>query len=340
MNHKNLLLSFLLLGLTSSALADKAMLRINCDGDAADAEVYINGTFRGECPIDLAVTAGTTKLRVVKKLDAEHDGVFEKEIRLAEGGAVKRVDVALAPELNAEGKTRQAEAERLAAQRVEQQRVEAQQAAAEAALADEKARQERAVIIKKLQDNYGKTWIMMPHEVTFAEWEECTDEVNDPCGDYEPDDMGWGEGKRPVVNVNYRDAVNYAQWLSKNTGKKYRLPTEYEWEAAARAGTATNFWWGNDAGQNNANCNGCGSKWDNTKTAPVGSFKPNGYGLYDTVGNVKEWTSSCWDAGCSTRVVRGGSWSNIADFSNVIFRGAQAESDRNATLGFRLVQDM
>jgi formylglycine-generating enzyme required for sulfatase activity len=82
------------------------------------------------------------------------------------------------------------------------------------------------------------------------------------------------------------DAAAYTEWLAEQTGKRYRLPSEAEWEYAARAGTETAYWWGNDIGANRANCNGCGSQWDNQETAPVGSFDPNPFGLYDTSGNV------------------------------------------------------
>ena len=107
------------------------------------------------------------------------------------------------------------------------------------------------------------------------------------------------------------------------TGKPYRLLTEAEYEYAARAGTQTAYPWGDDIGKNNANCNGCGSQWDNKQTAPVGSFAPNAFGLYDMVGNVWEWVEDCWHnnydgapadgsawitGDCSTPVVRGGSW--------------------------------
>ena len=78
-----------------------------------------------------------------------------------------------------------------------------------------------------------------------------------------PSDRGWGRGNRPVINVNWHDAKAYAQWLTQQTGKKFRLPSEAEWEYAARAGTTTKYSWGNDIGRNNANCNGCGSQWDN-----------------------------------------------------------------------------
>ncbi|MCK5522411.1 MAG: formylglycine-generating enzyme family protein, partial [Thiomargarita sp.] len=96
----------------------------------------------------------------------------------------------------------------------------------------------------------------------------------------------------PIVGISWDDAVAYAEWLSQQTGKEYRLPTEAEWEYAARAGTDTKYWWGNKIGQNRANCDGCGSRWDNKQTAQVGSFSANPFGLYDTVGNVWEWTCS------------------------------------------------
>jgi len=100
----------------------------------------------------------------------------------------------------------------------------------------------------------------------------------------------------PVTCVSWNDATAYTIWLSEQTGKEYRLPTEAEWEYSARAGTDTKYWWGNNIGTNKANCDGCGSEWDNTKTAPVGSFKENPFGLHDTVGNVWEWTCSEYES--------------------------------------------
>ena len=104
------------------------------------------------------------------------------------------------------------------------------------------------------------------------------------CGGYQPPDNGWGRGTRPVINVSWNDAQGFIQWLSRKSGNTYRLPTEAEWEIATRAGTTTDYYWGNDVGRNHANCDGCGSEWDNRKTAPVGSFKPNAFGLYDMSG--------------------------------------------------------
>ena len=116
-------------------------------------------------------------------------------------------------------------------------------------------------------------------EVTFAEY----DKFAQATGRKKPNDRGWGRGNRPVINVSWNDATAYAKWLSNQTGKTYRLPTEAEWEYAARAGTETKYWWGNDLGKNRAACDGCGSQWDNKQTAPVGSFSANKFGLYDTV---------------------------------------------------------
>ena len=97
---------------------------------------------------------------------------------------------------------------------------------------------------------------------------------------------GWGRGPQPVINVNWDDAQQYVAWLSRVTGQPYRLLTEAEWEYAARAGTTTAYYWGDEIGKGNANCDGCGSQWDTKQTAPVGSFAPNAFGLYDMAGNV------------------------------------------------------
>ena len=158
-------------------------------------------------------------------------------------------------------------------------------------------------------------------ELTFDEWDACV--ADGGCNGYRPSDQGWGRGQRPVINVLWDDAKAYVAWLAKKTGKPYRLLTEAEYEYAARAGTTTAYPWGGAIGKNNANCDGCGSRWDNKQTAPVGSFAPNGFGLYDMVGNVWAWTEDCyhdsyigaptdgsaWTSGdCRRRIFRGGSW--------------------------------
>ena len=159
------------------------------------------------------------------------------------------------------------------------------------------------------------------YEVTFAEWDACVSAGG--CGGYRPDDEGWGRGNRPVINVSWKDAQSYVRWLSNKTGKSYRLLSESEWEYVARAGTTTRYNWGNEIGHNRANCDGCGSRWGDEKTAPVGSFRANAWGLHDVHGNVWEWVADCWNGSytgapadgsawergdCSRRVLRGGSW--------------------------------
>ncbi|MDD5394103.1 MAG: SUMF1/EgtB/PvdO family nonheme iron enzyme [Thiothrix sp.] len=161
-----------------------------------------------------------------------------------------------------------------------------------------------------------------------------------------------GRGQRAVVNVSWNDAQGYLQWLSTKTGDVYRLPTEVEWEYAARGGTTTDYWWGDEVGQNNANCLDCGSQWDNKFVAPVGSFKPNPFGLYDTAGNVWEWTCSEWktdfdgsegecakpDAASNRRVSRGGSWNGHTVFSRPSARSRYITDDRYSTVGLRVLR--
>ena len=140
-------------------------------------------------------------------------------------------------------------------------------------------------------------------------------------------------GREPVVCVNWEDAQAYVGWLSGKTGEWYRLLSEAEWEYAARGGSGTRYWWGDEIGSGRANCEGCGSRWDDKQTAPVGSFRANGYGLYDVHGNVWEWMQDCWNdnyggaptdgkvwksGDCSHRVLRGGSW----DFNPRCLRSA------------------
>jgi len=187
------------------------------------------------------------------------------------------------------------------------------------------------------------------YEVTFAEYDKFA-EAKD--GIENPDDEGWGRGNRPVINVSWNDAVEYAKWLSEQTGEKYGLPSEAEWEYAAHAGTETKYWWGNEIGENWANCDGsCGDTFE--YTSPVGSFGANSFGLFDTSGNVWEWVADGWHgdytnapndgrvwaegADESVRVLRGGSWSSLSDYFRTAFRFRNFPVVRYNNLGFRVV---
>ncbi len=173
--------------------------------------------------------------------------------------------------------------------------------------------------------------------------------------------------RQPAVCIGWDDAQAYVAWLNAKVrppgapkaGGPYRLPSEAEWEYAARAGTTTARWWGEAIGTNQANCNGCGSRWDNTLFAPVGSFGPNPFGLYDMLGNVWQWTEDCWhqtyagapaDGGawtsgdCGKRVLRGGSWSNLPIFVRSAARSSGAargqDFDYASDAGFRVARSI
>ncbi|MFY9626296.1 MAG: SUMF1/EgtB/PvdO family nonheme iron enzyme [Rhodoplanes sp.] len=189
-------------------------------------------------------------------------------------------------------------------------------------------------------------------EVTFAEWDQCA--AAGACS-YRPNDRGWGRGNRPVLDVSWDDAKTYLDWLSKKTGKQYRLPTEAEWEYAARAGTKSPFWWGRDSENGLANCSDCGAPDGGSKTAEAGSFRPNAFGLYDTAGNVAEWVEDCWNdtyrgapkdgaawtAGqCGLRVLRGGSFGNKATSVRSPARFRYDKDVRYLANGFRVARDL
>ena len=190
--------------------------------------------------------------------------------------------------------------------------------------------------------------------VTFDEWDACA--ADGGCNGYKPSDEGWGRGRRPVINVSWDDAKAYVAWLSKKTGKSYRLLSGAEYEYATRAGTQTAYPWGNAIGTNNANCHACGSQWDARQTAPVGSFAANGFGLYDMVGNVEEWMEDCYHdsysgapsdgsawiegADCSRRIVRAGSWFFAPAFLRSAKRYWFTTDYRLNYLGFRVARTL
>lgn len=188
-------------------------------------------------------------------------------------------------------------------------------------------------------------------EVTFAEWDACV--AGGGCNGYRPDDEGWGRGNIPVMNIAWDEAQAYVQWLSRKTGKPYRLLTEAEWEYAARSGTSIRYWWGQTNTSGNANCQGCGSRWDNKQAAPTGSFSPNGFGLHEMLGNVWEYVQDCdnqsasgapddgsaWVSGdCTMRVLRGGSWNNNPETLGMTSRVRPATGDRRHTTGLRVAR--
>ena len=191
------------------------------------------------------------------------------------------------------------------------------------------------------------------YEITFAQWDRCF--AAGGCR-HRPDDNGWGRADRPVINISWRDATEFVAWLAEATGQPYRLPSEAEWEYAARAGTATARPWGEAIGTGLANCRGCGGDWDGRQTAPVGHFPPNAFGLYDMLGNVWEDTADCWHAGydgapadgsawregdCRRRVMRGGAWSVLPAYVRSANRhGGYADRRDSIYGGFRVARSL
>ena len=186
-------------------------------------------------------------------------------------------------------------------------------------------------------------------EVTFAQWDACLRAGG--CS-HPPGDEGWGRANRPAINVSWNDAREYVDWLSARTGRQYRLLTEAEWEYVARAWTQTRYYWGDEPEQGRANCGQCGGRWGGAKTAPPASFPPNGFGLFDMLGNVWEWVEDCghpnysgapsdasaWlqPGDCRLRMLRGGSWEDTASRTRSAIRYWEFADTRRNVIGFRV----
>lgn len=187
------------------------------------------------------------------------------------------------------------------------------------------------------------------HETTFDEYNHFATLTSRKI----PNDSGWGRGSRPVINVSWNDAKAYAEWLSDQTGMNYRLPSEAEWEYAARPKNNSAYFWGNKVSKGAASCATCGSQWDNKSTAPVGQFTPTQWGIHDLFGNVWEWTEDCvnesyqnapsngspWLKGdCDLKILRGGAFSSPASNLAVHYRYWNLKTLKKNNYGFRVVR--
>jgi len=185
------------------------------------------------------------------------------------------------------------------------------------------------------------------YEVTVAQWNACAD--GNVC------QRSTQAPNTPVRDISWDDAQQYLKWLSTASGKAYRLPTEAEWEYAARGGTATPYWWGEKMVAGKANCKDCGPPWKVDGPAPSGSFGANPYGLFDMNGSVWEWVSDCWhnsykgapadgsvwdEPDCTVRVIRGGSWREGASYMVSSTRFKYDASVRNSQNGFRVARSL
>ncbi|WMN61297.1 SUMF1/EgtB/PvdO family nonheme iron enzyme [Pseudoalteromonas xiamenensis] len=212
---------------------------------------------------------------------------------------------------------------------------------------------ERPVVEKVLSHSFS----MQSTEVTVAQFRQfiersryVTDaEKSRGCAHYKNGEPVWDidynwknpgyeqKDSFPVVCVSYEDAKAFADWLTAESGEQYRLPNEVEWEYAARAGSSAEYPWGNEIGRNLANCGWCGSEWSNKSPSPVSEFSPNAYGLYDTVGNVWEWTQK--RASQDDVTVRGGAWNFAPSLARVSTRLTLAPDFRANYIGFRLIKE-
>jgi formylglycine-generating enzyme required for sulfatase activity len=186
-------------------------------------------------------------------------------------------------------------------------------------------------------------------EISYAQWQLCVKDRACPA----PQGMSGPDlDKLPVTGISWDAAKGYADWLSKKTGGSYHLPTEAEWEYAARAGASATFPWGDRAGQDNAHCGQCGSHLDFHRPAPVGSFKAYA-GLYDMVGNVYEWVDDCWHANhaddpkmtpaqataaCKKRVQKGGAFDSTAADVRPVARTFGDRASTDPRVGFRIAR--
>ena len=193
-----------------------------------------------------------------------------------------------------------------------------------------------------------KPFAMSKFPITMREWNAC---VAAKACTYSPT----GNDDAPVTNVSWNDAQQFIGWLSQVTQKPFRLPSEAEWEYAARGGTTTKFWWGDQLQTGMANCKGCGEPYDAGQPLKVGSFKPNPFGLHDMGGNVHQWVSDCWhktyqgaptdgsswvEAGCTSHVIRSGSWRNNPDYARPASREPYDTNVRYPTHGFRVAHSL
>ena len=196
-----------------------------------------------------------------------------------------------------------------------------------------------------------RAFVIGQYPVTVGEWKACVE--GGGCS-FTPR-MTNADYRTPVHNVSWDDAQQYTLWLSRSTGEKYRLPTEAEWEYAARAHTSTRYWWGDTVGTMLANCSDCGGRQDARTPLPVGSFKSNAFGLHDMHGGVAQWVADCWfpnyqgaptDASardqknCQKRVLRGGSFRTDRETITASARGNYDSSVRYIAHGFRVARDL
>ena len=334
------------LALQPALAGDTGMLRIATD--PGDAQIFIDGKRKGNSPTEpgqyfvIKLADGDHVVQAIKPGTDINEHYGEKKVFVADGSMQtlnRKLEQGISQTLKKKyaGQVPVPEMVSLPAGRFRM-----------GCLGSDEVCSDRERPVRKLSVaafELGKT------EVTFDQWDACF--ARGGCEHY-PSDQGWGRGNRPVINVSWNDIQQYLAWLKKETGQTWRLPSEAEWEYAARARTETVYSWGDAVGKNRANCDGCGSQWDNKQTAPVGSFAANPWGLFDMHGNVWEWVRDCYgpydssktDAKavtggeCKYRVLRGGSWNDYPWPTRAAFRDYFLPVIGIRFIGFRLARTL
>src|SRR5262249_19368698 len=193
-----------------------------------------------------------------------------------------------------------------------------------------------------------KPFAISKFPVTVREWKAC---VAAKACTYEAS----GKDDAPVTNVSWTDAQQFTRWLSQVTQKQFRLPSEAEWEYAARGGTGTKFWWGDQLRPDTANCKGCNEPYDAAQPLTGGSLKPNPFGLHHMGGGVNQWVADCWhknyqgaptdgspwlEAACLSYVIRSGWWRNDRSYVRSASRDHYDTNVRYPTHGFRVAHSL
>ena len=197
----------------------------------------------------------------------------------------------------------------------------------------------------------GSPFAIGKYEVTLGQWNACVEAGS--CRAIS-NTAGLSDNS-PAKDLSWNDAQQYVRWLSKVTGHNYRLPSEAEWEYAARGGTSSRYWWGDSMQSGKANCKGCGGDWSNEAPANVDAFPANPFGLYGTSGGVWEWVADCWhksytgaprdgsvwsESDCRENVIRGGSWRNDKTYAHSASRFTYDTGVRYILNGFRVAKSL
>lgn len=325
---------------------EAALISLTVRSNVHDDQVFIDGAAYGQSRVDVMLPAGTHIVEV-RKAGFES---FREKINLTKKKVVRAELKKLEQDININAKLRDV--------------VEADQVGPEMlivpagnfkmgditgnGLANEQPVRDETV---------ANSYAISQNEITVAEFDAFVTssgyvseaEQGKGCAFYQNGQPVWEatlnwrnpsfeqDNNSPVVCVSYNDAKAYTDWLAKSANLNYRLPNEVEWEYAARAGSETDYFWGNAIGTNRANCGWCGSQWSNASTAPVASFPANKFGLHDTVGNVWEWTENQADS--NDAVVRGGAWNFAPSLARASTRLSLPKDFRANYLGFRVVRD-